>query len=87
MKMHNSSFIGWVLVALAGVSARAETPKPVVPDRLFHKPGLIDEDTGKTVDLTAQVGLVRRKWIKLDPWNSRDYYPVTPLYSSPRAWT
>jgi hypothetical protein len=49
--------------------------------------GLVDEKTGQTVDLTPRVGLVRRKWIKLDPWNSRYYYPATPLYSCPRAWT
>ncbi len=30
---------------------------------------------------------MRRKWIKLDPWDSRYYYPATPLYSCPRAWT
>ncbi len=49
--------------------------------------GWVNEKTGKTIDLTPQVGLVRRKWIKLDPWNSRYYYPATPLYSCPRAWT
>lgn len=49
--------------------------------------GLVDEGTGKTVDLTGRVGLVRRKWIKLDPWDSRYYYPATPLHSCPRAWT
>ena len=49
--------------------------------------GLVDETTGRTTDLTTRVGLVRRKWDKLDPWDSRYYYPVTPLYSCPRAWT
>lgn len=49
--------------------------------------GLVNETTGQTTDLTKQVGLVRRRWIRLDPWDSRFYYPATPLYSCPRAWT
>jgi len=49
--------------------------------------GWLNEATAQTIDLTAQVGLVRRKWIKLDPWDSRYYYPATPLYPCPRAWT
>ncbi len=49
--------------------------------------GLVNETTGETTDLTSQVGMVRRHWIKLDPWDSRYYYPATPLYSCPRAWT
>ena len=49
--------------------------------------GLVNEGTGQTTDLTSRVGLVRRKWLKLDPWDSRNYYPATPRYSCPRAWT
>ncbi len=49
--------------------------------------GWVNEETGKIIDLTGQVGLVRRKWIKLDQWDSRGCYPATPWYSSPRAWT
>ena len=49
--------------------------------------GSVNEKTGETTDLTPQVGLVRRKWIELDPWDSRYYYPATPLYPCPRAWT
>ena len=45
--------------------------------------GLVNETTGDTADLTARVGLVRRKWIKLDPWDSRYYYPATPRVSCP----
>ncbi len=47
--------------------------------------GLVNETTRATTDLTSRVGLVRRKWIKLDPWDSRYYYPATPLYKCPRA--
>lgn len=49
--------------------------------------GLVNETGGTAVDLTGRVGLVRRKWTKLDPWDSRYYYPATPLYDCPRAWT
>jgi hypothetical protein len=49
--------------------------------------GLVNETTGATLDLTTKVGLIRRKWTKLDPWDSRYYYPATPLYACPRAWT
>jgi hypothetical protein len=49
--------------------------------------GLVNETTRATTDLTSRVGVVRRKWITLDPWDSRYYYPATPLYSCPRAWT
>jgi hypothetical protein len=49
--------------------------------------GLVNEATGETIDLTSRVGLVRRQWGELDPWDSRYYYPATPLYHCPRAWT
>ena len=49
--------------------------------------GLVNETTRATTDLTSRVGLVRRKWITLEPWDSRYYYPATPLYPCPRAWT
>jgi len=47
--------------------------------------GLVDEKTGRTVDLTPRVGVIRRTWKSLDPWDSRSYYPATPRYSCPRA--
>jgi hypothetical protein len=49
--------------------------------------GLVNETTGKTRDLTRRVGVVRRKWLELNPWDSRYYYPATPLFSCPRSWT
>jgi hypothetical protein len=48
---------------------------------------LVNGQTRETKDLTAQVGMVRRKWIELNPWDSRYYYPATPKVSCPRAWT
>lgn len=47
--------------------------------------GVLDEQDNVVTDLTAQVGVVRRQWKVLDPWDSRWYYPVTPLYDSPRS--
>ncbi|NUQ65603.1 MAG: hypothetical protein HUU20_24300 [Pirellulales bacterium] len=49
--------------------------------------GLVHEATREARDLTAQVGLVRRKWVELNPWDSRYYYPATPKVSCPRSWT
>lgn len=37
------------------------------------------------MDLTDEVGMIRRHWEKAE-WDSRWYYPATPLYSCPRAF-
>lgn len=42
-------------------------------------------DARPLVDLTSRVGMIRRRWVVLDPWDSRYYYPDTPQYSCPRA--
>src|SRR5690606_17711146 len=47
--------------------------------------GIIDEHDNPVTDLTDDVGVIRRRWEVLDPWDSRFYYPATPLYSSPRS--
>lgn len=47
--------------------------------------GVLDEQDNVVTDLTEQVGVVRREWDVLDPWDSRWYYPATPLYDSPRS--
>ena len=39
------------------------------------------------VDLTTRVGMVRRRWEIHENWDSRWYYPGTPLYRCPRSWT
>lgn len=49
--------------------------------------GLVSTSDGATVDLTALVGIVRRDWHILDPWDSRWYYPATPLYPCARSET
>ncbi|MFW6457510.1 MAG: hypothetical protein ACOC0A_04370, partial [Planctomycetota bacterium] len=49
--------------------------------------GLVNQETGETVDLTGKVGTVRRQWKILREWDSRYYYPDTPLYEHPRAMT
>ncbi|HEY3324716.1 MAG TPA: glycosyl hydrolase [Planctomycetota bacterium] len=48
---------------------------------------VVDAHDETIADLTGNVGMVRRKWTVLDPWDSRWYYPATPLYNCPRAWT
>jgi hypothetical protein len=89
---------GWVTLEhseLRAMEIRRYEPTPA-PERvgLYCFPpgiplwcGLVNETSGETVDLTRQVGMVRRNWVKLDPWDSRYYYPATPLYPCPRAWT
>jgi hypothetical protein len=49
--------------------------------------GLARSDGVDAFDLTSKVGMIRRKWTVLDPWDSRNYYPDTPLYNCQRAWT
>jgi hypothetical protein len=43
--------------------------------------GLVNEKTGEAVDLTERVGVVRRRWEIHDAWDSRFFYPDTPLYT------
>lgn len=47
--------------------------------------GLVNEETGETVDLTGRVGVVRREWKVFERWDSRFFYPDTPLYTFPRC--
>ena len=71
---------------------RYQPERELLPGQPFTFPtgnllwcGLIDDRSGNTIDLTARVGMVRRKWEMLDPWDSRFYYPDTPRYPCPRA--
>ena len=47
--------------------------------------GFVRESDGHTIDLTGRVGVVRREWKSLKPWDSRWYYPNTPLFPCDRA--
>lgn len=49
--------------------------------------GLVNENTGERVDLTARVGVLRRKWQTWETWDSRFFYPDTPRYQTHRADT
>lgn len=50
--------------------------------------GLIDPATADAhTDLTSHVGVLREAWTVLEEWDSRHYYPQTPRYACPRAWT
>lgn len=44
-----------------------------------------EEQTTLNLDLTERVGMVRRTWEELKGWDSRFYYPATPLYICDRA--
>lgn len=45
--------------------------------------GLVDEETGNFHDCTSRVGVLRRKWSVHEHWDSRFFYPDTPLYTAP----
>lgn len=48
--------------------------------------GFFSAETGKLIsDETSRIGLIRRTWKTLKNWDSRWYYPATPLYVSDRA--
>ncbi len=64
------------------------------PEGVFRFPagrllwcGVVDPSTGTTHDLTARVGMLRERWVTKPQWDSRYYYPDTPRYECPRAWT
>lgn len=89
---------GWVMAeqpefAASAIEQFQAGPQPQ-PDGLFCFPtgkllwcGWVRDEDGATEDLTDRVGILRQKWVHLDPWDSRYYYPATPRYSCPRAWT
>ena len=90
---------GWVTLDEPGFVARAierfEAPADLAEGDLFCFPagkllwaGLVPDDAGtERVDLTSKVGVVRREWRVLSPWDSRWYYPATPLYECDRSET
>jgi hypothetical protein len=49
--------------------------------------GLIPPEGSKAapIDLTPEVGIIRRNWDAAPAWDSRWYYPATPLTHCPRA--
>ena len=74
--------------------ARHEMPHSVKPGDLWHISenrvvwaGLVPTSGGKkAVDLTSHVGTVRTDWF-MARWDSRYYYPDTPLFPCPRGST
>ncbi len=46
---------------------------------------LSEGDAALVTEMTRQVGMVRRQWTMLKSWDSKWYYPATPLYTSDRA--
>lgn len=49
--------------------------------------GLVDDATGRTVDMTGRVGILRRRWILSEGGDSRYFYPDTPIYHTTTADT
>ena len=45
------------------------------------------DDPENADDMTSRVGVLRREWRTLVPWDSRWYYPATPLYHCDRSET
>ncbi len=89
---------GWLLAEQPGLEARAIERQVFEPPPgeggLFRFPlgallwcGWVRETDGATVDLTDRVGIVRQNWKVIEPWDSRYYYPATPLYQCPRSET
>lgn len=89
---------GWVVTEHPEFEARAIErhifEPPAAEGGLFYFPlgsllwcGWVREADGATIDLTDRVGIVRPTWKLLDPWDSRYYYPATPLYQCARSDT
>lgn len=87
---------GWITAEHPQWSARTiemfEADPTTCKDGLFGFPignllwcGIVDQAGNVVEDLTRRVGMVRRQWSLLDPWDSRWYYPATPLYPCPRS--
>jgi hypothetical protein len=72
---------------------RSEADTSLKKGELFFMPygkvlwaGLVPKENGKDgmIDLTAHVGSIKRHWEAAE-WDSKWYYPATPLYPAPRA--
>jgi len=81
-------------LAARGIKQFIYDPNALDDKTIFYFPtgkllwcGLVNEETGETRDLTARVGVVRRKWNVVEGWDSRFLYPETPLYSFTRCDT
>ena len=88
---------GWITAEDMSALARAiecfEAEPGLAQGELFCFPkgkllwaGLVGDDA-EPVDLAGKVRTVRRNWRKMDPWDSRYYYPATPLYPCARSDT
>jgi hypothetical protein len=72
---------------------RYAAPAELAPGQIFCCPsgellwaGVVDPaGEAAAVDLTEQVGIIRRHWEVDTEWDSRWYYPATPLYTCGRS--
>lgn len=79
-------------LAAHGIRQHVYDPRAQGDTGIFYFPtgpliwcGLLNERTGEYKDLTGHVGLLRRKWDYVERWDSRFFYPDTPLYAAPMA--
>jgi len=79
-------------LAACGIQRFVYDPNVLDDKTIFYIPtgkllwcGLVNEETGETRDMTARVGVIRRKWNVVEGWDSRFFYPETPLYNFTRC--
>ncbi len=93
----SGSASGWIPIEHPELAAHAierfEAPANLKEGELFVFPagkllwvGAVSADgsAGEPIDLTDRVGMIRRTW-EVTPWDSRWYYPATPLYPCERS--
>ncbi|MHB0935058.1 MAG: HAD family hydrolase [Armatimonadota bacterium] len=81
-------------LAARGIQQFVYDPNVLDDKTIFYFPtgkllwcGLVNEETGEVQDLTSRVGVIRRKWAVYEGWDSRFFYPETPLYNFTRCDT
>jgi hypothetical protein len=81
-------------LAARGIHRFVYDPNVLDDKTIFYFPtgrllwcGLVNEETGETRELTGRVGVIRRKWNVVEGWDSRFFYPETPLYNFSRCDT
>jgi len=79
-------------LAARGIKQFVFDPNTIDDKTIFYFPtgkllwcGLVNEATGETHNLTGRVGVIRRKWAVYEGWDSRFFYPETPLYNFTRC--
>lgn len=79
-------------LAARGIQLFTYDPNILDDKTIFYFPtgkllwcGLVSEETGEYQELTSRVGVIRRQWQIFEGWDSRFFYPDTPLYTFSRC--